>query len=155
MSVTYVDIAVSLIPLVGGVLSGLFRSSDSRSWYNSLSKAPWNPPSWVFGPVWSLLYLSMGLSYHLISKRVNSTNRQPVLGLFWAQLGLNLLWSPVFFGLNAPKTALMIIAILWGFIGWVIEVFKSIYKPAAQLLVPYWAWVTYAFTLNAYIVLFN
>ncbi len=142
------------VPLIGGIVSGFIRSSDWKSWYSRLHKAPWNPPGWVFGPVWTALYLSMGFAYFLVANS-ESSKKDHAKFLFWVQLGLNFLWSPLFFGFKAPTVALVLIAGLWWAIAVTVKSFKEIDERAAKFMIPYWIWVTYAATLNLYIVLAN
>ena len=148
---------IHLIPITGGLISGLLRAKDASLWYKSLNRAPWSPPSWVLGPVWTGLYLSMGVAYHLVatSPKLSKESRPVALGIFWAQLLVNFLWSPVFFGLNSPKSAFGLTIVLWGLVGVNTEIFKTYSKTAGRVMCVYWLWVTYVVSLNAYLVLSN
>jgi tryptophan-rich sensory protein len=147
-----------LIPLVGGSLSGLlsmgFDQRNFQTWYDGLKKAPWNPPKWVFGPVWTLLYLAMGYaSFRVLESPMPL--RWTALGIYWANLVINFTWTPVFFGLKKPRWALYIISLLWCFIVATLVLFLLVDPLAGGLIVPYLLWATYAFTLNFYIVMNN
>lgn len=124
-------------PLIGGSISGLIsRPGD----VNSL-RAKNQPPDWVFGPVWTVLYLLMGYAASLIG-----FEKIPVI--FWIQLALNLIWSPVFFKYKNPELAFKVIVALWVSIVLTIVEFSRLNPFAAKLLWPYLAWVTYASYLN-------
>lgn len=126
-------------------IGGLFRPG---SWYTALRKPPWNPPSWLFGPVWMALYLMMAIAAWLIWRRGGFSRQRRPLGLFIAQLALNALWSPLFFGLKRPGLAFAEILILWGMIGATLYSFRKENLGAAALLLPYLGWVTFAAALN-------
>jgi tryptophan-rich sensory protein len=126
------------------------------SWYSTLIKPPFNPPSWVFGPAWTILYILMAISAYLVWKKgFKKKNVKDALKIFGIQLVLNLLWSPVFFGLKNILMALILIMILWYFILHTIREFYKIDKMAAYLLYPYFAWVSFATILNLSIWLLN
>ena len=114
-------------------------------WYQGLNKPSWNPPSWIFGPVWTALYLMMGASAWLVWQRFNA---KPALAIFLLQLALNAAWTPVFFGLKQPGAAFIIIVAMWCAIAATIATFRPRSRAAAVLLLPYWAWVTFASALN-------
>lgn len=118
-------------------------------WYDTLDKPFFTPPSWLFGPVWSALYLAMAVSGWLVWRERGSAGARTALALFFAQLALNSLWSIVFFGLESPSLGLVEILILWAVIFLTIRAFRQISRPAATLLIPYLAWVTFATFLNA------
>lgn len=142
------------VSLAAGVLGSLFTASAIPAWYDGLVKPALNPPSWVFGPVWILLYICMGISLWLVWKS-DSPEKKRAIGLFAAQLILNAVWSPVFFGARAIGDALAIIVLLWAAIVLTILVFKKISKPAAWLLAPYLLWVSFALYLNYAIWILN
>jgi translocator protein len=119
------------------------------SWYGTLDKPFFTPPASVFGPVWTVLYLSMAVSAWLVWRREGFSGAQAAMALFSAQLVLNLLWSVIFFGLEAPGLALVEIVALWMAILLTILAFSKISRAAGWLLVPYLAWVTFATALNA------
>lgn len=117
-------------------------------WYASLKKPSWNPPPWIFAPVWISLYAMMAVAAWLVWKRGGfSTQRRP-LTLFLAQLALNALWTPLFFGLHRPGLACLEIALLWLAIAATLLAFRPVNRAAAWLLAPYLAWVTFAAALN-------
>lgn len=140
--------AVFICELVGNVGS-LFTLPALASWYPSLIKPSFNPPAWLFGPVWLALYLLMGVSLYLIwSARTKASNHSAELLAFGVQLALNLLWSFLFFGLRSPLYGLVGIVLLWASILATIILFAKVSKPAAYLLSPYILWVSFALVLN-------
>lgn len=121
-----------------------------NGWYLLLRKPYWNPPSWVFGPVWTILYISIGLSGWLVLTRGKNKEKKYYSFLIYGfQLFCNLMWSYFFFYLKSPGIALLDIFILVVLILMNIRVFLNIYKPAGILLIPYFLWTIYALTLNA------
>jgi len=116
-------------------------------WYQGIAKPSFNPPAWVFGPVWTVLYALMGWAAFLAWRQ--SGLRSLPLALFGAQLVLNGLWSPVFFGLGRPGAALAVIAALWVAIASTLVAFWRVDRRAGALFVPYLAWVSFAAALNA------
>lgn len=117
-------------------------------WYASLKKPSWNPPPWIFAPVWSALYAMMAVAAWLVWKRGGfSTQRRP-LALFLAQLALNALWTPLFFGLHRPGLAFLEILLLWLAIAATLLAFRPVNSAAAWLLAPYLTWVSFAAALN-------
>ena len=119
------------------------------TWYPSLRKPPWNPPAWLFGPVWTALYLTMAMAAWLVWRRAGWRSASGALGLFALQLALNAAWSPLFFGLRSPAAGLADIVALWLAIAATVIAFLRIAPVAGWLLVPYWMWVTFATALNA------
>lgn len=117
-------------------------------WYRALSKPEWNPPNWIFGPVWTTLYLMMGIAAWRVWRRGGFAANARPLGLFLAQLVLNAAWTPIFFRFHLLGWALAEILLLWAFIAATIAAFFRRDKPAAYLLVPYLAWVSFASFLN-------
>ncbi len=118
------------------------------AWYASLQKPTWNPPNWIFGPVWTALYLMMAVSAWLVWRRLGwKVGREPLM-LFGVQLILNAAWSWLFFGEHRPDLALIDITALWLAIVATIWIFRTVSQIAAWLLVPYLAWVTFATLLN-------
>lgn len=117
-------------------------------WYATINKPAWNPPGWVFGPVWSALYTMMGVAAWLVWRQGGWKQQRKALLAFLVQLGLNALWSPLFFGLHWPGVAFAEILLLWVAIAWTITVFVRVHRPAAWLLLPYLAWVSFAAVLN-------
>jgi tryptophan-rich sensory protein len=117
-------------------------------WYASLRKPSWNPPGWVFGPVWSVLYVMMAASAWLVWKRGGFMAQRRPLTLFLVQLALNAAWTPLFFGLRLPGLACGEIVMLWVAITATLVAFRPVSRPAAWLLAPYLMWVSFAGVLN-------
>lgn len=126
------------------VPAGLWPPAE---WYQSLVKPSWNPPAWVFGPVWSTLYVLMGVAAWRVWRGTHA-ERVAALQLWWIQLALNALWSPLFFGLKRLDLALLEIAILFAAIVATMVRFGRIDRLAGALLAPYAAWVAFASFLN-------
>jgi translocator protein len=145
-----------LVPLVSGAAAGILTVAGVSGWYTTLNKPWFTPPDYVFGPVWTVLYILMGISLYLIISRgwENKTVKTGIV-LFAAQLGVNLLWSVFFFGMHSPLAGLACIFILIALIVATIVNFSRLSKPAALLLVPYVAWVCIATALNVGVVLLN
>jgi benzodiazapine receptor len=137
-----------IIPLAVGGISGFFTVSAIPGWYQTIQKPSWNPPNWVFGPVWTTLYVLMGIAMYLIWTQPRTEQRQRALYLNAAQLILNFFWSLIFFNLHAIGWALIEIIILWVVIVQTMFAYDRVYKPAAWLLLPYIVWVTFATILN-------
>ncbi len=138
-----------VVPLAVGGLAGWATASSVASWYPTLVKPSFNPPAWVFGPVWTLLYLTMGVAAFLVWRRgLDAAGVRTALTLFVAQLVLNGVWSLLFFGLRAPGLAFAEILVLWLAIGATTRLFWRVVPAAGLLLVPYWLWVSFAAVLN-------
>ncbi len=138
------------VPLGVAALSGIATSSSVTTWYPTLVRPPFNPPSWVFGPVWTVLYVMMGVAAFLVWRRgLDTEGVRTALIAFTLQLALNGLWSVLFFGLRSPGLALVEIIVLWLAILGTIVLFHRVMKLAAALLLPYLAWVSFAAVLNA------
>ena len=118
------------------------------SWYATLKKPSWNPPNWIFGPVWTGLYTTMAIAAWLVWKRGGFAGQRVALSLFLAQLLFNALWSPLFFGLRHPALAFADIVLLWLALLGTVAAFWSVRPIAGALLLPYLAWVTFASALN-------
>ncbi len=133
-----------------GYLSGLVTRESILTWYVTLNKPSFNPPNWVFAPVWTLLYIMMGVAAGMVwTSNSDEQTTKKALGFFAIQLGLNALWSCLFFGLHNPLLALIEIILLWLMIFETYNMFKKINKTAGLLLLPYLAWVSFAAILNA------
>ena len=138
------------IPLAVGGLSGFATARGVSTWYPTLAKPPFNPPAWVFGPVWTLLYIMMGVAVFFVwRKGLDADGVRIALTVFAIQLVLNGLWSILFFGLHAPGWALVEIILLWAAIGTTTWLFWRVAPVAGALMLPYWAWVSFATVLNA------
>ena len=141
---------------LAGVIGSIFTPSAIPTWYATLNKPSFNPPNWIFAPVWTLLYLSMGISAFLIwEKGISKKKIQVALLIFAFQLVLNVLWSFLFFGLKSPSLAFAGIIVLWLAIATTIYTFYKISKPAGLILIPYILWVTFAAFLNLAILALN
>lgn len=131
-----------------GLLGARWTAPEIPRWYATLSKPPFNPPAWIFGPVWTILYLLMAIAAWRVSEAEASPARTAALTLFLVQLALNMLWSWIFFSRHAIGAALVEVIVLWVAIGVTTILFRRIDSAAAYLMVPYWAWVTFASVLN-------
>ncbi len=143
-------------PLVAGTVVGLLTMGGVLTWYATLNKPWFTPPNYVFGPVWTVLYILMGISLYLVISQ--GWEKKPVktgVLLFGLQLVVNLVWSFLFFGMQLPLAGLADIFLLLVLIVATIVAFHRVSKPAAILLVPYLAWVCIATALNAGVVLLN
>lgn len=136
-----------LIAELAGVIGLVFTGPSVSMWYTTLTKPFFQPPAWLFGPVWTILYLLMGISFWIIWNS-HACEKKRAMWLFVAQLALNAIWSPVFFGVHSLGGAFVLIVLLWAAIVLTIRVFTKISKPAAWLLVPYILWVSFAMLLN-------
>ena len=143
-----------VMPLVAGVIGGILTAPAVASWYVLVEKPIWTPPNYVFGPVWTLLYLLMGLSAYLVWQQ-KRPERMFALKVFFVHLVINVLWSVVFFGLHSPLYGLVVIVALWAMIVWLITLFVNQSRAAAWILVPYLLWVTYAASLNLGVFFLN
>jgi translocator protein len=137
------------IPLVVGALSGYLTSSAINGWYATLTKPSFNPPNYLFGPVWTTLYTMMGIAYFLVwnSKPVSESKNNAYL-FYWVQLFLNFMWSICFFYFQNPALALVVIVLMLITIAGTMFTFKKFSAIAAWLLVPYICWVAFATALN-------
>jgi tryptophan-rich sensory protein len=153
------SLVVLLALVVGSQLAGLlglpFTDTDPGSWYDTLDKPSFNPPGAVFAPVWTTLYLVMGVAAWLVWRHPDSARRRIALQLFAAQLALNALWSPLFFGAERPGWALAEIVVLLVAVATTLVLFLRVDRVAGLLLVPYLAWVAFATVLNASIAAMN
>ena len=143
---------VAVVAAVGGVAT----SRGVGDWYDGLDRAPWNPPSWLFGPAWTVLYALMAVAAWLVAREgLGDSGVQVALTLYLVQLALNLGWSIVFFGLRRPGLALVVIGALLVAIAATAIAFHPVSPAAAWLLVPYLVWVAFAASLNAWIAFAN
>ncbi len=144
-----------LLPLTIGAISGYFTVTGVSSWYAELNKPSWNPPNWIFGPVWTTLYLLMGYSSYRIAQHKPSKERSNALILYGLQLFCNFWWSILFFGFHLIGTALVEISILWLLIVFMIFKFRKLDSLAAYINIPYLIWVSFAGVLTATIYSLN
>jgi benzodiazapine receptor len=138
-----------VVSLSAGALGSLATRRAIPEWYSQLTRPTWAPPNWVFGPVWSLLYVSMGIAAWLVWQRAGEVRAAAwPLALFFAQLALNAAWSLLFFGLRQPGWAFLEILALWALILATLLAFWQVRPLAGALLLPYLAWVSFASALN-------
>jgi tryptophan-rich sensory protein len=149
-------IAVAIC-LTVGYFSSISTRSSVQVWFPTIEKPFFNPPPWVFAPVWTILYIMMGIAFGIIWNKYqkNNADSKNALLFFGFQLALNALWSFLFFGLRNPLLAFIEIILLWLVIYETIKSFKKIDVLAAKLLYPYLAWVSFATLLNASIWYLN
>lgn len=141
---------------LAGLIGSIFTISSIPTWYTTLIKPTLNPPSWIFGPVWTLLYTLMGVAAFIIWKKGTTHPAvRKALFIFGIQLVLNALWSIIFFGLQNPGWAFLNIILMWVSIVWTIVVFYNIQKNTIWLLLPYIIWVSFAAYLNYSIWILN
>lgn len=141
---------------LAGAIGAVFTYRRIPNWYASLDKPSFSPPNWLFGPVWTLLYLLMGIAAYLIWREgTDNPAVMSALVVFGVQLFLNVLWPAVFFGLKTLSGGLIVITLLWLAILITILRFLSFSLAAALLLLPYIAWVTFAAVLNVALFVMN
>lgn len=153
---TLIVIIAVIICLTAGAIGSFFTTPYLPTWYTTLNKPPFSPPNWLFGPVWTTLYILMGIALAIVWEEKNKKKqRKKGLILFAIQLVLNVLWSIVFFTFQSPIGACVLVVALWIFIFLSIRAFLPISKRAAYLLLPYLAWVSFAAILNFSIAWLN
>lgn len=147
---------------VASIIGAFFTTPAIGTWYATLTKPALNPPNWIFGPVWTILYICMGVAVFFVwssyAEQTDATEkrkRRNALIVFDVHLALNAAWSMLFFGLQNPLLAFVEIIVLWCAIVWVIIVFYPLSRKAAYLLLPYLAWVSFAAYLNYFIWILN
>lgn len=164
---------------LAGVVGSVFTTSQIATWYKTLQKPSFNPPNWIFGPVWTTIFVLMGIALYLVwqknwkvknelkiskKKAWNSLSQEFYKGkfeklniilIFYLQLVLNVVWSVIFFGLHSPILAFCELIMLWFAILFLIINFWRVSKAAAYLLLPYILWVSFAGILNLFIVILN
>lgn len=136
--------------LAVGFISGQATRAGVETWFPTINKPSFNPPGWVFAPVWTVLYILMGVAAGMVWDHIDRQRETVRKGLtfFTAQLALNALWSFLFFGLQNPLLAFIEIIILWLMIFETFNAFRRVDRTAANLLLPYLAWVSFATVLN-------
>ncbi len=140
------------VSLSAGAVGAFFMPG---AWYDTLAKPAWTPPGWVFGPVWTLLYVLMGIAAWRVGYRAGGSGAWGFLTLFFIHLLVNAAWSWLFFGLRQPAWAMADLTLLWVMVLAMMLWAWQVDRPASVLLWPYLAWVSYAGTLNAGIVWLN
>ena len=142
-------LAIALAACYGvAVVGGLFTAGSGQGWYATLAKPSWQPPAWVFGPVWTVLYGMMAVAVWLVWLRRRQRPGAAPMVLFGVQLALNAAWSPLFFGLHCPGIAFVDIVLLWLALAATVWLFLRRSAVAGLLLVPYLLWVSFAAALN-------
>ena len=151
-----VALVVSLVLcFIVAAAGGLVTSTSVDTWYQELNRPPFNPPDWLFPPVWNALFLMMAIAAWRVWRAAEWARVRVPLGLFLFQLAFNLGWSLLFFGFREIGLAMADLMILWGLIAATIWSFDRLDRIAALLLIPYLAWVSFAGVLNGYIVAAN
>ncbi len=139
-----------------GMLSGVATATSVDSWYPTLHKPFFNPPNWVFAPVWTILYVLIGIAAGMVwNSNAKEQQVQKAMRCYIVQLVLNAAWSILFFALRSPTLALLDIIALWVAIVWCMRAFRPVNATAANMLSPYIAWVSFAALLNIAIVTLN
>lgn len=144
-----IGLALSIAICAGAAgLGSMLTKPAVSGWYAALAKPAWTPPHWVFGPVWSLLYLAMAVAAWLVWRRVGFPHASSALNLFAVQLVLNVCWSAIFFGAHSPGLAFAEILLLWLAILATMVAFRPLSRAAAWLMLPCLLWVAYAAAIN-------
>ncbi|MFA6269098.1 MAG: TspO/MBR family protein [archaeon] len=141
-----------------GAIGSIFTVPNISTWYYALIKPFFSPPNWLFGPVWTILFLLMGVGLYLVwetKQKKYSKQRKTAINWFIVQFGFNLLWSYLFFGLRNPTFGFIGVLFLWVSIAITISKFYKVNPKAAYLLVPYILWVSFATILNYSIMVLN
>ena len=145
-----------LICQCAGFVGVLFTRQSIPEWYVYIRKPPFNLPDWIFGPVWTLLYILMGIAVYFVwRKGYYKSGVRAALVIFLIQLGLNSLWSVVFFGGRSIIGGMVVIVLLWLAILWTMHAFFAVSKPACYILTPYILWVSFALVLNLALLILN
>lgn len=135
-------------PLLVGSVSGIATATGVIGWFQTINKPSFNPPNYVFGPVWTLLYILMGISFYLVLQTQYSKSKKYAVTIFFIQLVLNFCWSFLFFKYHLIGVAFIDIILIWASIIWMIYTFSKINKSSAYLQIPYLLWVSFASCLN-------
>jgi translocator protein len=153
----WIKLVISLaLPQIAGITAAIFTETGEGSWYRSIEKPDWNPPGWVFAPVWTTLYILMGIAFYLIWKsNAPQYQKKWAMTLWLVQLVFNFFWTIIFFNQHQIGWALVEMIGLWLLILSTIIAFARINKLAPWLLVPYISWVSFAALLNGAIWLLN
>ena len=133
----------------GGLISSFYK----EPWYSTIAKPSFNPPDWVFGPVWITLYIAMSVAIWLIW--INPKKTEKVIYIYFVHLLINGSWSLFFFGLHLILVSLIIIGVIIFLVVWLIKLYYPINKLSSFLMIPYLMWLSYAFILNFYIFTLN
>lgn len=146
-----VDALIAMAPVVAAnILGSIATFPNIAGWYAGLIKPSFNPPNWVFGPVWTTLYVMMAFAFFRILRQPEfAVGRGRAIGLFLAQIALNALWSWAFFAAHSPAAGLFVMALLWLAIAATLLDFWRLDRIAGALFIPYLAWVSFAAALNS------
>jgi len=157
LSRTFKILVMIVTCVIVGYISGVVTRESVTTWYTTIDKPSFNPPNWIFAPVWTTLFVMMGIAAGLVWDRIEIQKETVKKGLtfFAIQLALNALWSFIFFGLHNPMLALLEIIVLWLMIYETFVQFNKVNKIAGFLFIPYLLWVTFALVLNASIYWLN
>lgn len=141
---------------LAGIIGAIFNAASIRTWYLTITKPPFNPPNWIFGPVWITLFLLMGIALFLVwTSNSPGKTKQTAMIFFFIQLAFNMAWSFFFFYLKSPSLALIDIIVLLLFILLTLWKFYPVNRTALYLMLPYLIWVGFAAILNYYIWTLN
>jgi benzodiazapine receptor len=156
-AIDIIRLAISIgVCLAAGFIGSIFTTASIPTWYTTLEKPSFNPPNWLFGPVWTILFILMGISAFLVWRvGLSEPNVRIALIIFIIQLILNAFWSVAFFGLRSPIAGLIVIIVLWIAILLTILSSAKVSITAGILLIPYILWVSFASILNATIYVLN
>ena len=144
-----------LAPQVASALGAYVSISAVGSWYDGLEKPFFNPPPWVFGPVWTVLYVFMGIASYIVWRHSTSPWYSRTMTWYWMQLTLNALWSPAFFGMHSPLLGFLVILPLTVLVGICVYAFWLRSRIASLLMLPYFIWICYATVLNGAVYWLN
>jgi len=149
-------IAAIFVCQLAGIVGSVFTVPAISGWYGTIQKPLFNPPNWVFAPVWTMLFLLMGISLYIVwSRGLESKKAKIAVSAFGVQLALNIIWSLLFFGLQSPLLAFAEIILLWIAIFATMALFYRISRKAGLLLAPYLLWVSFAAFLNYSVWMLN
>lgn len=142
-------LAAVVLVAAASVIGNLATMPNITPWYETLAKPPFNPPNWVFGPVWTALYVLMAWAFYRILRSPEGGARRRAIALFLVQMALNAVWSVAFFGLHSPTAGLVVILLLVTALAATVHAFLAVDRIAGGALVPYLGWVAFATLLNA------
>jgi tryptophan-rich sensory protein len=134
--------------ILAALIGGLVTSSSVTTWFNTLVRPSWAPPNWIIGPIWNVLFVLMAIAFYIIWTQPDGPLKKRAMNLYLIQLGLNVVWSCSFFGLQSLLTGAIAIIVLWVFILLTIVSFRKVNRTAAWLMLPYIIWVTIAASVN-------
>ncbi|MFW6134178.1 MAG: TspO/MBR family protein [Elusimicrobiota bacterium] len=156
MKIKWVKLILSILMCQGaGLIGSIFTGQSVNTWYPTITKPSFTPPNWIFAPVWTILFILLGVSFYFVWIKKTEKQKSKAFTIFFIQLGLNILWSAVFFGMRSPLGGLIVIVFLWTAIFITINKFKPISLTSAWLLAPYFSWVSFAAVLNYSIFILN